>query len=446
MTTGKKRASRSSGIVIVSEGLPCIFVDKTDMDHNIERSLWATKAKSEDLLFILNHAPFGIVVNRGETGEVVYNNPEIERITGYTYSEAHDIKTALEAMTPDDVDLEAKMGQLHRIEGAGGGIYLDEIISKDGTRKIIEARAIVLPDKTKVAMWTDVTRREEAERAMREVNADLETRVEKRTEELREINRKLRREIKERKRIEEELTRSREELRFLSEHLQRASEEEKIRISREVHDELGQLLSVMKIDAALLSQNIPRPNGPLMAQAESFENQIDSAIKAVRDVCSRLRPMVLSHFGLSAAIEWYLEDFQKRTGLECSCRINMNIPLEGTELSVVLYRIFQESMTNILRHADASKVHVSLSVQGESVVLLVRDNGLGITKDQMTKPQSFGIIGIRERVRFWGGTSTFDGTPGRGTTVSIVIPIKNANRMPGRYSGAGRNQEGETSA
>jgi len=201
-------------------------------------------------------------------------------------------------------------------------------------------------------------------------------------------------------------------------------EKEREQISREVHDELGQHLSVMKIYASFIGQKAPNRLNSIKSQAESLERQIDGAIQAVRNICTRLRPSVLMHFGLSAAIEWYLEDFQKRTGLKSRSYIDVDIPVGETELSLVLFRIMQEAMTNILRHAQATEADIVLAVRGEDVVLTIRDNGKGITRDQLTKPQSFGIIGIRERVRFWGGTSTFEGEPARGTTVTISIPFK----------------------
>jgi PAS domain S-box-containing protein len=424
MSSKVKRKSKSSGIKIISMGDPGVSDGKADGVGGYDRGASASRAKVDNLLFILDHAPFGIVVNKGETGEVVYQNPAIIKISGYPASEAGDVQSALKALTPDHVDLKAKMAKLRRIEEAGGGIFLDEIKTKDGIAKIIEMRTMVLPDKTRVGMFIDVTRREEAEKALREVNIDLEARVEERTAELKEINRKLRREIKERKKIEKELERSREELSLLSEHLQRAREEERLSIAREVHDELGQLLSVMKIDASFLGQSVARRSGHIKSQIESFTKQIDGAIQAVRDICSRLRPSVLIHFGLSAAIEWYLEDFQKHTGLTCHSQIDWHAPVEETEQSLVLFRIMQEAMTNILRHAKATEVNVTLAVKANNIVMKIRDNGRGITPDQMMKPKSFGIIGIRERVRFLEGTSTFEGVPGKGTTVTVSIPLK----------------------
>ncbi|MBN1625139.1 MAG: PAS domain S-box protein, partial [Deltaproteobacteria bacterium] len=300
MPSRDKGLSKSTGIVVISEGVSYVSKGKDREISSYNRGAWASQAKGEDLLFILDNAPFGIIVNKGETGEVVYQNPELIRISGYSASEAGDVKSAIEAMIPDHVDLQAKKEKLRQIEEAGGGIFLDEIKTKDGVTKIIEMRTIVLPDRTRVGMLIDVTRREEAEKALREININLESRVEKRTSELKEINKKLRREVKERKKVERELEHSREELRYLSEHLQRAREEERLSIAREVHDELGQLLSVMKIDASFLEKNAPKRAGHIKRQVESFQSQIDGAIQSVRDICSRLRPSVLMHFGLPA--------------------------------------------------------------------------------------------------------------------------------------------------
>lgn len=445
MPSKNMRSSKSTGIVVISEGVSFISNGKANEISSDNRGVWASQAKGEDLLFILDHAPFGIIVNKGETGEVVYQNPELIRISGYSASEAGDVQSALKAMIPDHVDLQAKMEKLRQLEEAGGGIFLDEIKTKDGATKIVEMRTMVLPDRTRVGMLIDVTRREEAEKALREVNINLENRVEKRTAELKEINKKLRREVKERRKVEKELEHSREELRYLSEHLQRAREEERLSIAREVHDELGQLLSVMKIDASFLGQNVPKRSSHIEKQIESFQSQIDGAIQAVRDICSRLRPSVLMHFGLPAAIEWYMEDLQKRTGINCISQIDMNVPVEETELSLVLFRILQEAMTNIIRHAEATNVNVILTVKNDNIVLKIMDNGKGITADQMMKPQSFGIIGIRERVRFWGGNSTFEGVPGKGTAVTIAIPFKKTTNMTRPQAVVMERKKGEKS-
>ena len=270
----------------------------------------------------------------------------------------------------------------------------------------------------------DITAWKSAKKELIEAHNKLEDRVKERTSKLRSVNRQLRQEIQRREKMERELERSREELRLLSEHLQRAREDERERIAREVHDELGQLLSALKIDVSCLGDGTSLAANEVLSQTRNMERRIDNAIHSVRHICSELRPPILQDFGLSAAIEWYLEDFQKRTGIQCSADINPNIPKGKKGLRLMLFRVFQESMTNILRHTGATKVNVQLKIASGLLTLKVKNNGKGITKSEMENPRSFGITGIRERVRFWGGQSCFKGTPNRGTTMTVTIPLK----------------------
>jgi signal transduction histidine kinase len=251
---------------------------------------------------------------------------------------------------------------------------------------------------------------------------DLEDAVKARTSELMAVNKKLRT--------------STEELRHLSEYLQRAREEERTRIAREVHDHVGQFLTGLKMDLIYQAQNPSHGAAVQLERTQAMVEQIDSAILSVKDICSELRPTMLGHFGLTAAIRWYLEDFQRRTGVRCNIRLDSEIPVLNGDLAVLLFRIFQEVMTNILRHAGASKVLVRLKCEGDTLLLKARDNGRGILREEVTHPRSFGIIGIRERVRFWGGQSDFKGTA-KGTTVIISLPLNQS--CPD--SGEGKNRD-----
>ncbi|MBN1847131.1 MAG: PAS domain S-box protein [Deltaproteobacteria bacterium] len=274
----------------------------------------------------------------------------------------------------------------------------------------------------------DISAWKAAEKGLLRAKEELEDRVKERTSELRAVNKELLKEIRIREKAEKEVENSREELRYLSEHLQRAREEERTRIAREVHDELGQTLSALKIDVTQFRKNLSKDHDVSSNQTKSMENQIDHAIHSVRHLCSELRPPILEDFGLPAAIEWYLEEYQKRTGIHCNAKIDSVFPIQENGFALMLFRILQEAMTNILRHTGATRVNVNLKNDQGTLMLKVKDNGRGITKSQVEDPRSFGITGIRERVRFWGGQSEFIGIPNKGTTMTVSIPIDQKQR------------------
>lgn len=257
---------------------------------------------------------------------------------------------------------------------------------------------------------------------------DLERRVKERTRELSSLNRRLLREIETRKTFGRELEKSREQLRRLSEHLHQARETERTRIAREVHDELGQSLSALKIDLTCLGNGVPEDYASLREQTKTMEARINDAIHAVRAICSRLRPPMLDHFGLPAALQWYLQEFEKRTSITCGAEIDLDISLQDKGLALMIFRIVQEATTNILRHAEARNVMVTLKKKGPGLVLKVKDDGKGISEEEVSDPRSLGVIGIQERVRFWGGRLQFQGKPGRGTTMTIWMPVGRRKR------------------
>jgi len=269
----------------------------------------------------------------------------------------------------------------------------------------------------------DITPWKEAEKILLHAKTELENRVRERTSDLTAVNKQLLREIQTRKKSEQETRRSREDLRYLSEHLQRIREQDRTHIAREVHDQLGQSLSALTIDLSRLRDRLPPNNSWLIEQVQSIEKQIGGTMQSVREICKQLRPPVFDDFGLTAAIRWYLRDFQERTGILCRVKIDEEIPDHDKELDLVILRIFQESMTNVLRHAEATHVQVALMRRSRNLVLRIQDNGKGISPEQTVNPLSLGILGIRERVRFWGGKSLFTGSPGRGTTMTVSIPI-----------------------
>jgi signal transduction histidine kinase len=251
---------------------------------------------------------------------------------------------------------------------------------------------------------------------------ELEERVEARTADLNQANTTLQQEIVERTHAEQQLTLIREQLRNLSNHLQSVREEEKTRIAREVHDELGQSLTALKMDLVCLKDELPDPQPELQERVQSMSGLIDSTITSVQRISSELRPQILDVMGLCEAIAWQAKEYQKRTQLHFDLNCE-HIPL-NKELTTDLFRIFQEALTNIVRHAQANRVGVSFHQQDGSLTMQIEDDGRGIPPEKIEDYQSLGLIGIRERVLFLGGDVEFLGEPGKGTKVVVKIPLE----------------------
>jgi two-component system sensor histidine kinase UhpB len=246
------------------------------------------------------------------------------------------------------------------------------------------------------------------------------------------------RDITERKQAEEDLKQSREQLRSLAAHLQGIREEERSRISREIHDELGQMLTGLKMDVAWLDKRInalpdAEARTPLSGKVQSMLGLLDHMVKTVRKISADLRPGVLDDLGLVPAIEWQAREWQARTGIECSFTTalgeagGLDVP---PELGTALFRIFQETLTNVARHAQATRVSVHLRAEGEALRMELHDNGRGISENEMRHTKSLGLVGMRERAAMLGGDFRITGAPGRGTTVNVRIPIKKPSAAP----------------
>ena len=235
--------------------------------------------------------------------------------------------------------------------------------------------------------------------------------------------------ITDRKQSDEQLRTSREQLRALSLYLESVREEERTNLAREIHDELGSLLTGLKIDLSWLAKKTSREQELILAKIKSMYELIDEAIQTVKRISTELRPGVLDDLGLSAAIEWAGQEFEKRTEikLEFTSRPK-DIILDG-DRSTAIFRIFQEALTNIVRHANATNARISLKQDGDRVVLRIRDNGKGIDKKQLSDPKAFGLIGMRERAMSKGGDVKISGTPGVGTTIIVSIPLKNMENL-----------------
>ncbi|WP_435627187.1 histidine kinase [Candidatus Ferrigenium straubiae] len=342
----------------------------------------------------------GIFVLNSE-GRLVFMNPEAERLLGWTACELRgkDMHRFIHSQKQDGPPLPESCCGVLGVLRSGGVCRTedDAFLRKNGSLMPVSFVASAIMENGKavasVVAFQDISRRKQAER---------------------------------------ELLESREQLRELLSYSQTVREEERTRIARELHDELGQMLTGVKLDAMWLTKHLPREQPGMAEKVASMSKLIDETLDAMRRVAADLRPMMLDDLGLAAALEWLVEDFGERT--------NTNIRLEidteqrdgncrdagslGAEVSTAAFRIVQESLTNAARHAQAEEVLISLGCYDGKLLLMVADNGKGMGLAGEKGGNSLGIIGMRERAHSLGGNFHLFSTPGGGTTVLTIIPVK----------------------
>jgi PAS domain S-box-containing protein len=228
------------------------------------------------------------------------------------------------------------------------------------------------------------------------------------------------RDVTARVRAEEALRESREEIREMALTANSVREQEKSRIARELHDELGQALTALKIDVGVLRQKWPAAGDEIGAKLASMQSVIDSTVAATRRISADLRPLMLDDLGLAAAAEWLVDNFKARSGIPVTLDLAGDFELEDPWATAV-FRVLQESLTNISRHAQATQVDIRLGRTGNDVRLVVKDNGRGFDASAPRRPNSFGIIGLRERATLLGGEVAIDSEPGRGTVITMTL-------------------------
>ncbi len=344
----------------------------------------ALRQRSELLQTIIDHVPVMVSLFDIASRRQLFANREWERVTGWTFEEAQRIDILAELYPDPDEHRRALevMSQGARQWSAfkthtRGGEIIDTLWMR-----------VPLSDGTTIGFGLDVT---------------------------------------ERKRNEDLLRQSYEELRALSARLQVAREEESARFAREVHDEVGQMLTALRLDVAWIGRQLALPAPPaheaLVGKLQDMTQLLDLASDAVHRIISELRPAVLDELGLEAAVEWYVGEFGKRTGISCRLDSTLAGTVLGPNHATALFRILQEALTNVARHAGATGVAIRLAAGVGRVTLEVSDDGRGIALDKIGASRSIGLLGMRERARALGGDLTVRPLPDHGTSVEASLPL-----------------------
>jgi len=388
---GQTRYIEASGTIVGYQGKPAdmgITRDITERRQAEEalaqseewhRALVETAGEGGQAIIVLQNTP------EREAG-IVFANRTVSEVLGYSPAEILSL-SAWDIIEPSELIV---IQERYRLRQRGEKIpsyYEITLLRKDGTAIPVEASTSTMTYRGKVATVVYA------------------------------------KDVTERRRAEELLRSSQEQLRRLSAHLETVREEGRTRIARAIHDELGQALAALKMDLFWLHGKLGEEQQPLLKKTEAMLRITDMLTERVRSISAELRPGLLDDLGLVPALEWQVNEFQNRAGIKCQVSLDSDgIVIDG-ERATTFFRVLQEALTNVALHSNARIVKVSLRKKGGRMVLTVKDNGQGITQEQINDPKSFGLIGMRERAHFWGGEFKIDAVPGKGTKVIFGIPF-----------------------
>ena len=360
-------------------------------------------------------------------GHVVSWNAGAERLKGYRAEEIIGKHFSVLYLREDVMS--GKPG-LNLKEAAQHGQTEDEgwRVRKDGSRFWANVVITALRDQEGnllgfAKLTRDMTERREKEEALTKAKELLELRAEQRAAVLTRVNHELRTEIWDRERAEEQLRTSLDQLRALAARLQSVREEERTSIAREIHDELGQACTAIKMDLALIGRKTTKRQARLRAKVDSASQLVDNMIATLRRIASELRPRTLDDLGLTAALEWQAQDFESRTGIHCQVTLPRDPLALDSERSTAIFRIFQESLTNVARHAQATRVEARLELEAQHLIFQVHDNGRGFDPLEAKSRRSLGLVGMQERALLLNGDLRIEGVPGAGTNMTLRIPL-----------------------
>ena len=370
---------------------------------------------------MLENAFDGVLLIRD--GKIIRCNHKLEEMLGYNRSELIGHSVGVLSMSQRETDDE--LMDMEIIERTPCEREM-EIRRKDGTGAWCAVAGVLVdvssPSKGSIWRLQNISQIKDAHVALESAHSELEERIRQRTGALSQANLALSSEIAERKRIEQALRESEARLRALSGHLQSVREEESAKIAREVHDELGGTLTVLKLGLSSILDKAKEPQS-LRDKLMSMMTLTDSAIKSVKRISTSLRPAMLDTLGLITTIQWHVKEFSELTGIQYELHLPKYIRL-SPERNTAVFRIMQEALTNIARHADATKVLIQVWKHKGRLLIEIEDNGKGIPNDALTKPKSFGIFGMHERIHYLGGGLSIRKAETEGTVVALTLPLE----------------------
>jgi len=358
-------------------------------------------------------------------GRLTWVNRAAEELTGYRRDEMLTMNV-LDLIAPED---RAEARHVLACTARGDPVpspYEFDIVTRDGQRVTLEVNwRPVMRDGTPAALQAiayNLTQRKQAEAALRQAFAELE----RRSDELSRTVAMLNEHIGERRNVERQLRESQAQLRALSTRLLQVQEQQRQRIAREIHDDLGQTLTALRLDVAWLARRLDPSPSLTGEKLERMGALVDATIESVQAIARDLRPPILDDVGVVAAIEWQAREFEERTGISCRFRINRDDIDLDADRSIAVFRLVQEALTNVARHAHATRVTIALAEARDRLVISIRDNGRGIGRDAIFRPGALGLLGMRERIHLCGGRLRIDGRPGKGTLLRAEVPLVKA--------------------
>ena len=384
-----------NGVAIAVQGTARDITERKAAEEKLKSSTEQLRESEERYRELFENAK-DVTYVHDLKGRYLSVNRAAEKLSGYGRAEILG-KTFFDFVPPEQIE-NIRQQLCHKLSDEGETSYESEMITKDGRRVAVEVNShVILENGVPVAVQGTA------------------------------------RDITERKAAEEKLTVNSAQLRALSARLQSAREEEGTRIAREIHDELGSVLTSLKWDLESADKILAGPIDPSQSAAlreklQALMKLSDLAISAIRRIASELRPSVLDDLGLGAAIEWQAQQFERRTGIVCVCDCSLETLEMTEEQSTAVFRILQEALTNVLRHAQATRVDIRIKKQSGNFVLSITDNGKGISEADKSE-QQLGILGMRERAHLIGGEIDIKGTEKKGTVVIVRVPISVQDRV-----------------